>query len=478
MANPTAPAKPAPAELPRQLGLADLVLLNIVAIVNINLVPVAAAGGFPSVSLWLVALLFFFLPQGVAVAEFTTRYPEEGGIYVWTKRMFGEFHGFLAGWCYWTNNVFYIPTLLFYLVGISVYVGGEEYLALGDNRVFVLLFSMGLLWLFAALNIRGLGVGKWVNNLGGLGAIAATVILVTAGVAVLRQQGAVALPPAASFLPTFGDWRTLGGLSVLCFALVGLELGSVMGAEIKHPRRDVPRAALWGGMACAVLYLSATLALLLALPRSEISVIQGVLQAFQRMAAQVGLTEWLSPMALVLTISVAGATSAWLAGSARIPFVAGLDRYLPSWLGRLHPRWKSPYAALLAHAGASSVFILMSFVGEAQVKEAYLTMLQLAVFIQLVPFVYLYAGLFRAAGTPGGYYRRAWWLRATGLAGLLTTLLAMATAFVPSEDIQSVWWFEAKMVMGTMLFLGAAAALFRWRPGRRPAAVLSREEQE
>ncbi len=466
--QPHSSAPGGPPELRRTLGFADLVLLNVVAVLNLNLVPVAAAGGFPSLGLWIVGLLFFFLPQGIAVAEFGARYPDEGGIYAWAKKCFGGFHGFLAGWCYWTNNVFYIPTLLFYLVGISVYVGGEEYLLLGEDPAFVLLFSLGLLWLFTALNIRGLVVGKWVNNLGGVCAVAATVMLVAVSVYVVRGRDAASagLPAVSSLVPSFADWRTMSALSVICFGLVGLELGSVMGGEIKNPRRDVPRAALIGGVACAVLYLAATLALLLALPSAEISIIQGVLQAFQRMGAQAGLGWLLSPLALVLTLSIAGTAAAWMAGSARIPFVAGLDRYLPAALGRLHPRWDSPYVALLAHAVASSVFIAMSFLG-AQVKEAYLTMLQLAVFIQLVPFLYLYAGLFRVAGTPGGHFRGKWMLLAAGAAGLVTTAAAMATSFVPAEAIESVWKFELKMIAGTTLFLGAAWALFLRATRRR-----------
>ena len=112
--------------LKRALGQWDLVLLFIVAVANLNVVPVVAANGPVTIWLWLLALLLFFWPQGLAVVELSHRYPQEGGIYLWTKKFFGDFHGFLSGWCYWTNNVFYIPTLLLIVVGISVYVGGPS----------------------------------------------------------------------------------------------------------------------------------------------------------------------------------------------------------------------------------------------------------------------------------------------------------------------------------------------------------------
>jgi amino acid transporter len=452
-------------QLPRSLGLWDLILLNIVAILNLNLVPVAASGGFPSVSLWLAALLLFFLPQGIAVAEFTTRYPQEGGIYVWTRKVFGDSHGFVSGWCYWTNNIFYIPTLLLYLVGIAVYVGGPDAVHLADNRGFVFALAMTLLWIFTGLNVVGLGVGKWVNNLGAIGAVAATLTLLGVAAAAFTRsggQGLHALPGVSGILPTLSEWRTISAFSVICFGLVGLELGSVMGDEVRDPRRNIPRAALVGGLACGILYLAATLSLLAAFPPDELSVVQGILQAFERLGSLAGVALLIAPLALVLSISISGATSAWLSGSARIPFVAGLDHYLPEALGRIHPKWRTPYVALLTHAAASSVFIAMSFIG-AGVRDAYLTLLELAVVLQLIPFVYLYLGLIRIAGQPGGHYERPLVLRLAGLAGLAATLVALATAFVPPATVDSPLQYEIKMILGTAIFVGFAALLPRWR---------------
>ena len=454
-------------ELPRALGLRDLILLNIVAVLNLNLVPVAASGGFPSITLWIGALLLFFLPQAIAVAEFATRYPGEGGIYLWTRKLFGDSHGFVSGWCYWTNNIFYIPTLLLYLVGIAVYIGGPDFVPLAENRGFVFALSMVLLWSFTALNILGLGVGKWVNNLGGMGAVGATLVLLGVAAAAFTRsggQGLHSLPGVSGLLPTLSEWRTVSAFSVICFGLVGLELGSVMGDEVRDPRRNIPRAALVGGLACGILYLAATLSLLAALPPGELSVVQGILQAFERLGSLAGVSLLMAPLAFILTLSIAGATSAWLSGSARIPFVAGLDHYLPEALGRVHPKWRTPYVALVTHAAASSVFIGMSFIG-AGVRDAYLTLLELAVILQLVPFVYLYLGLIRVAGQPGGHYRNKVMLQLAGLAGLLATLLALATAFVPPASVESPLQYEIKMIGGAAIFVGFAALLPRWRRG-------------
>src|SRR5438094_921797 len=207
--------------------------------------------------LWLLALTFFFWPQGVAVIELSRLYPGEGGVYRWTKELFGDFHGFISGWCYWTNNVFYVPSVLLYLVGVCVYVGGERAVGLLDHRLFVFLVSFGLLWLLAGLNVRGLAVGKWVNNLGGIGTVVAATALV--GLAMCVMHAHAATLPLSSFSPRGADWRLLSTFGVICFGLVGLELGSAMGDEILNPQHTVPSAVLWGGVISGVILVATTL---------------------------------------------------------------------------------------------------------------------------------------------------------------------------------------------------------------------------
>ncbi len=444
------------------LTLRDLILFNVVAVVNLNLVPAFAASGYPALTLLLLALLCFLLPQGTAVATFAKKYPEEGGIYVWTRESFGEFHGFICGWCYWLTNSFYVPTLLFYLIGVVLYVGSPDAEVAMQNRTIVPLTALALLWGFTWLCIRGLGVGRWVNNLGGIAAGLTSLAMIGVGIAVLAQPSARHETGGVQLLPGFADWGTISAFSTICLAMVGLELGSTMAGEIKNPARDVPRAAFYGGLACGALYLCATLAMLLALPSAEISMIQGVLQAVSRISQQLDAAWILTPLALVLSVSIAGAATAWLAGGARVPFVAGLDRFLPAALGKTHPRWKTPHVALLVQAAISSAFILFSLFG-VDVFQAYVTLLRLTVDTNLIPFVYLFAGLIRLARAQGSL-----WLAVNGYVGLLTTLLAMLVTFLPDEHIASALLLEAKLLTGLAAFLGAAVFFFYYFRGRAP----------
>jgi amino acid transporter len=447
-------------ELRRVLGQWDLVLLFVVALTNLNIVPAIAASGPVTVWLSLAALTLFFWPQGIAVIELSHRYPGEGGIYLWSKEIFGDFHGFLSGWCYWTNNVFYIPTLLFYMVGISVYAGGGQFAALANNRAFVLVTALLILWLIVWLNIRGLTVGKWLNNSGAIGTTIAAIALSVLAAVHWHLFGLNL--SAKDFRIASADWHLASTFGVICFALVGLELASVMGDEIRDPRRNLPRAVAWGGIISGLLYVGSILAVLIALPRKDISVVQGILQAVTRMSSDIGVAWFVPPLAIALTVAIAGTTSAWLSGSARIPFVAGLDRYLPPSLGRLHRRYHTPHVALIVHAVLSCLFIVMSFVG-ATVEEAYQILLLLAVVLQLVPFLYMFGALIAVAmrnDLRDAYYTRTTiWL--AGLSGFASTALGMIVAFVPPADRhEPPWLFELKMLVGCTFFLGLAAFFF------------------
>jgi amino acid transporter len=456
--------------LRRVLDRWDLVLLFVVAVFNLNVVPSIAANGGVTVWLWIISLLLFFWPQGIAVIELAHRYPGEGGVYLWAKEVFGDFHGFLSGWCYWTNNMMYVPTVMLYFVGVSVFVLGSGHEKLADNRGFALSASLVLLLLLVVLNIVGLGVGKWINNLGGIGTGVAAAVLIGLGIVICLRFGTTVT--WADFKIPANPRFVLNSFGVICFGLVGLELASIMGDEIDNPQKTLPGAVAWGGVLSGALYIGATLTLLVAVSKSDISVLQGVVQAVGHMAARVGVNWIVAPFAFLLSISIAGIGSAWLGGSARIPFVAGLDSYMPAWLGKIHPRYSTPYAALIVHASVSMVLVVINFTFTgAGVQETFQKLLSLAVVLQLVPFLYMFAALLKIALAESfvkGRYTKTT-LVFSGASGLVTTILGISLAFFPAQQITSIRSYEVWMFGGTLFFIGLAAFFF-FIYGRRKAA--------
>jgi amino acid transporter len=458
--------------LKRVLGRRDLVLLFVVAVFNLNVLPSIAANGGVTIWLWLISLMLFFWPQGIAVIELAHRFPGEGGVYLWAKEVFGDFHGFLSGWCYWTNNMMYVPTVMLYFVGVSVFILGPGHEGLADNKTFALAASVVLLGLLVVLNVMGLGVGKWVNNLGGIGTFVAAFLLMALGVIVCAKFGTSI--HGSDFQIPANPRFVLNSFAVICFGLVGLELASIMGDEIENPRKTLPGAVALGGLLSGFLYIGATLTLLVAVDKGSISVLQGIVQAVSHMAGRVGVGWIIAPFAFLLSLSIAGIASAWLGGSARIPFVAGLDSYLPEWLGRIHPQYATPYAALIVHASVSLILVIVNFVATGGVQESFQSLLSLAVVLQLVPFLYMFGALLKIAFDEEfvrGHYQKGTLVFA-GVSGLLTTILGIALAFFPAQQIKSIARYEIWMFGGTVFFIGLAAFFFFIYGSRKTARKL------
>jgi len=461
--------------LKRVLGRGDLVLLFVVAVFNLNVVPSIAANGGVTVWLWLGALLLFFWPQGIAVIELADRYPGEGGVYLWAKEVFGDFHGFLSGWCYWTNNMLYVPTVMLYFVGVSVFAMGPSHAELADNKNFAMIASVALLCFLTILNIIGLGVGKWLNNVGAIGTFVAAAVLIVLGVIVWSRFGTTIT--VAEFKVPADPKFVLNSFGVICFGLVGLELASVMGDEIRDPQKTLPGAVAWGGFISGALYILVTLTLLIAIGKNDIGVLQGIVQGASHMAGEVGVGWIVAPFAVMLSLSVAGIGSAWMGGSARIPFVAGLDAYMPAAMGKIHPKYATPYVALIVQAVVSLILVVVNFTASQGVQEAFQKMLSAAVVLQLIPFLYVFAALLKFAGQRNlgsRRYRRST-LTFAGIAGLVTTTLAIIVAFFPAKQITSIWKYEVTMFGITLGFV-ALAVFFFFVYGRLKTAQTSKLE--
>lgn len=324
------------------------------------------------------------------------------------------------------------------MTGIFAFAGGEARAAdLVNQKLFVAAVSFGWLALIAFANIRGLAVGKWIQNVGGLAAFL-SVALVLAAAAAAWSNGVGAHAPRITRV----TWEMTTSFAVMCNALVGIELASTMGDEIRNPARDLGPAIAIAGVVSIVSYLLVTGAVLTLVPVEQLGVIQGVMQAVSAgaHAAHVG---WIVvPLAIVMGLATGGAASAWFAGSSRIPFVAGLTSALPQALGRVHPRWHSPHVALITCALLAGLFTALSLVG-LSVAEAYQVLLKAAVVIQLIPFIYLFLALVRTDGVTA-------LARGAGLVGLCTTVLGLGAAFLPTSDVTSVALFETKLIVGVV----------------------------
>ena len=377
----------------RELRLRDLVFLNVSAIVSLRWVAAAAHAGPGSFLLWTIAALFFFLPSAVVIARLSERFPEEGGMYVWTKRAFGDRHAFLCAWIYFISNILYFPSLLMAGVSMTAYVFGSFGQRFAEERAFALPATLAVLWVAFIANFFGLKVAKWFWALGSSSTFIIGAVLCALAIAVGLQSGSATrhwdLLPHPS-LDTLNFW------SQIAFAFVGLELAPIVSGEIRNPRRDLPRAAVISGIACTLFYIVCTAALLVLLPPEQISPMTGLAQAGATGAAKLGVPIVAILLAAMLGLALAGQVDAWIAGNTRLPYALGLDHYLPPAFARLHKRWGTPYVSLCVQVCGATLFLLMAQLGET-VRATYQIMVDMTVIATFVPFVYIFGAGFRFA---------------------------------------------------------------------------------
>ena len=463
-------AQDKPPQLERRLGLRDVVLFNLVAVLGITWVATGATAGPSALTLWILGAFLFFVPQGLAVVQLASSYPDEGGIYAWTRRELGEAHGFLCGWCYWINNVLYYPTLLLGGAVSATFIFGQGESGLADRWSYVLPFTLVGLALAMFLNIIGVRTGRWLQNIGGLSTVLPGLLLL--GFGLYRfAVGTPANPIAFSQLrPDLTDLSTLNLWATIAFAFAGLELSSTMATEIKDPIRNLPRSLYIAAPLIAVIYIVGTSSMLWLVPRDQINVVAGPLQGIAVGTEELGAIGALtvSLMALLLTVARIGAVGAWLTGSSRVAFAVGVDRYLPPAFSRIHPRWRTPYIAIVVQGVVAIVFLILSVLGKGTtVETAFLILIDMSLLIYFIPYLYLFACFVLFCWRAQNHQRlviAGGKVGATliGGCGFAITVFAMVVAMFPPPGTSSVWWHEIKLGGGAAFLIAIGLIVF-WR---------------
>lgn len=437
-------------QLRRALGLFDVVLFFVVACTNLQWVASAAAAGPGSLAVWLIGAVVMFVPIAVAVTFLSRAYPQEGGMYVWARRAFGPFAGYMTGWTYWCSNVPYFPALLYFMAGNALFVSSGTTQALSASPVYFITVSLFAFALAAALNLIGLDISKWLNNVGAVSRFVVTFALIAMGIIVWQTHGSATTITPETLAPSI-RLKDVIFWSVIAFAWTGPEAIPFLAGEVRDARRTIPFGLLLAIPGIALIYIIGTASVLVTVAPGHVSGLYGVMQAIASASARIGLPWLTGVLAVLVAISCLGSTGAWLGIAARIPFVAGVDRYLPRAFAYVHPRTGAPVVALLAQVGICVLFILLGQ-GGTTVKGAYDVLVSATVLITMIPFFLLFASAMK--------------LRANGLViafaivGMCTTAGSMVLALIPAADEADKPLAVAKVVVLTIITLAAGGAFY------------------
>lgn len=461
----------ASARPPRVIGFADLFLFYVVTGISLRWIATAASAGPSAITIWAGAWCCFFIPLLLSVTELASRYPQEGGLYIWSKRNFGDFAGFIAAWTYWASNLPYFPSALYFAASNAVYIGGPRWKHLSDSPTYYICFSLIGLALITILNVVGLSVAKWLHNVGAFAMWVPVAIIIVMGLIAWHRFGAATTFTVASLVPDV-HLKNMIFWASLTFALGGCEAASFMGDEVKNARSAIPRALLLGGIVVTLCYILGTICTLLVLPSHQISDLQGLMQAI---ALSTERLHWFGVVPIcgtLIALSNIGAVGAYLAATARLPFVAGIEHVLPSAFGRLHPRWQTPYVALLVQSGVAAVFVFLGQAGTT-VHGAYDVLVSMGIITYFVPYLFVFASMFRSQWKEPEQDA----FRVPGkkpVAILLSCIGFVATSFtiflslIPAADEANKLLATVKVVGLTGILVLAGALLYWIEKGTKP----------
>ncbi|HZQ24535.1 MAG TPA: APC family permease [Terriglobales bacterium] len=438
--------QPQGATLRKELGLLDLALAQIVYMVSLDFFGTAAKAGSAHVFLWLVAIVCFFIPIALVVAHLNQWMPVEGGLYEWARIGFSDSIGFLVAWNLWLYVVLLVAQIGLISTTFFAFALGQNAAWITTNKPLITAVSIVIIAALAYVSARGLQLGKWVTNVGGILTIAVLAFLVLAPFS--HSAGSnhhysplrVVIPPLSLFSLSVFSKMTFG-------ALCGFELVAIFAAETRDPARSIRRSVLIAAPIIALLYILGTSAILAFVSSGDVNIIGPIAQALSLALQPAGLSALVAGVTILLLLTNQLATSTLLfSASARLPMVAGWDHLLPAWFTRLHRLYKTPVNSVLFVAAVTLVASVAVLIGVGE-QEAF-AMLQIWAFTfyglsYLVMFAIPLFGRKQA--------RPALWLRAAALSGFLVTLLFVLLSvfpIIPVESQAEYTWKTVAVILG------------------------------
>ena len=445
----------------KALGSTATLLFTLAMNVGLPWIAVAGAVGPSSLLLWLVALAVFFVPLAVASVELTSRFEGESGLYGWVRGTFGEFAGFMCGWIYWTSNFSFFATTLYSIVTSLAVAFGAETGGESLPPLLIMFASIVVALGVLGLQIRGLGVGKWITNAGGAAILALLVMIVVGGA--YFAGGSATNFLEAVYIPT-ASANTAILWATMVFAYCGVEGLAFLRGDINDGMRAILRATMFLGAALAVVYILGTIAVLIIVPADELTRVTGLPQALQAGADRFGLPV-LGPIMIVMAaLAMLGSYSAWFRVAASLPFIAGVDHYLPESFGRRHPRTGAPTYSLILQAVVVVALVVLSQAG-ATVRAAYDFLISITVLPVALAYLFLFATYFRVqdrpapdgAYAPPGGVKTA---RIVAATGFVATFVTVICTLVPSPDEPDKGLAIVKLVIGALLLVVSGVGVY------------------
>ena len=453
--------------LRKELGIADLILAQILIVIVPEFFGTAVKAGPSHVILWLLAILLFFIPQALVVAHLNRLMPLEGGLYEWARLVFGDRIGFLVAWNIWLNTTVQVSQIALVTTTYFSYAFGFNVAWIESKPVLVVAASIGLIAGMMFIARLGLGVGKWVSNAGSVFTVLILFVLIFLPYLLLHRGMLQRYRPLALVVPPL-SFSTLSIFSKMTFgALSGFEMVAIFSGETRHSGRNLARSILFTAPLIALLYILGTSAILAFVSPDAIDVIGAIPQALSQGFGAFGIAGALASVAiLLLLLNYLCSYTLYFSTNTRLPMVAGWDHLLPDWFSVLHAKYRTPVNSILFMGGVALAASTAVLIG-AKSQEAFVLLQIWSWSFYGLAYLALFAIPLFAAKEKG--IRPHTWLRAGAATGFAVIFLFLILAVLPIVPVASVWKYSLKIALvviaanlaGWMIYRTAAPATRR-----------------
>jgi amino acid transporter len=437
------------------LKISSLALLQIVIVGNLQILPANASYGAYLPFLYLVAVIGFFLPCTLMVAELATTRPQTGGAYIWCEQAFGAKMGFFTVCILWVSNLLWYPTIFSLIAANAAYLFD---ISLAQNKIFVVGFGIVLYWLFTGLNCVGVKFSSKLSVICSvIGIIFPMLVIIAGGLYWLTSGKSLAISlTRGDFIPDISHINNIGLLIAIVISLFGIELTAVHAGNVMNPRRDYPVSLFISSILVLALLLFSELAIAFIIPAEKLSVMTGLLDALTVLFLEMHLPYLLTPVLLLVLIGNIGSVTAWMLGSTRGMYVACQKNHVTHFLQKVN-RYEAPVGVLIFEAFIFSM-VSMVFLLFPRITDSFWLLLDLASQVTLLYYIILFISAIRlryipvlAEGfiIPGG--NLVIWIIMT--VGALTSLLALCAGFIAPDNLSAndVVTFRLTMSIGLVV---------------------------
>lgn len=456
----------------RELTPFGLTMLIIIAIASLRDVPQVATYGLGSITVYLAAAIFFFIPISMITAELVSTWPDEGGCYFWIKKAFGQHLAFVCLGFYWLQNVLlYLVITTYGATSFAYFWDPIHAAALAQDPFYVSCFIIISQWLQTAILFReGL---KFMAKLGELSALFGFILPAAALIISVffwlwsGMPSYLNLSPA-TLIPQIKTWGDLTFAVTVVLAFMGIEMTCTHVKNLQGGYQAFVASIAAATMCILCVFILTALAVAVALPHDSIVLQSGLVASLKVLLTHFHLEYLARYLSLCMTIGVIGSVSAWLTGPSRMMLVAAEEGILPKFFAY---RWKNTaprivvVESVLVTSAAALFFIYPS------VTEAYFTLSDCAVQMYLIVYFMIifsaitlkvrYPHQQSSFRIPGGMFG----LCCTAAVACVGCSAGFLIGFIPPSQLSFVNpHYFSLFILGMILITGGlASSLYQYR---------------